>query len=342
MLTKKINVLVAGATGFVGLDLVLILSKHRSVCIKYLCAQKNIGKSINSFDSRIKKQLPRISKLSNAKFNKIDLVFLSLPTGEAQKLIKKLFVFKNLKFIDLSADFRLTNPVSFRKFYKKKHIANNIINHSKYSVAEFVKKDIKKYRIIGNPGCYPTSIQLALVPLIKKRIIKFNNIIIDSKSGYSGAGKQFKKKFKHKNIMQSIHAYGPTIHRHVAEIDQEFNTLNNNVSFTFNPHLIPTFRGLLSSIYIEAKNNININNLYLCLKVFYKNNNFVRIQKNNKKIGTANVINTNYCDISVCNTRYKNKFVIYSAIDNLIKGASGQAVQNMNLMFNFKETEGLK
>jgi len=343
MLSKKINVLIAGATGYVGLDLTLLLSKHKNINIKYLCAQKGIGKKISTFDKRIKTKLPKISNLTSVNYEELNLVFLSLPNGEAQKLIKKLYKYSNLKFIDLSADFRLTNPSVYKKFYKKEHKAKDLIKYSKYCISEFAKKDIKKFRIIGNPGCYPTSIQLPLIPLIKKKLIKFNNIIIDSKSGYSGAGKNFNKKFKHKNLFSSIQAYGELLHRHVAEIDQEFNKINkSNIQYSFNPHLIPTFRGLLSSIYLEIDKKINITKIYKSLKKYHKKNKFIKINKLNKKIGTSNVLNTNLCEISVCNTRCKNKIVIYSAIDNLVKGASGQAVQNMNIMYNFKEQEGIQ
>ena len=203
------------------MDLVKILSKHPRVIIKYLCATKNIGKQIQFFDKSIKKKLPKISKLKQVKWDTVDVLLLSLPNGEAQKLIKKLIKFKNIKFIDLSADFRITNINEYKSWYGINHAAKNLIKDSIYSIAEFKKKDISKYRIISNPGCYPTSIQLPLIPLLKKKLVKPNNIIIDSKSGYSGAGKGFKKKFKHKNFFSSIQAYSVNKHRHMSELDQE-------------------------------------------------------------------------------------------------------------------------
>ena len=202
---------------------------------------------------------------------------------------------------------------------------------------------LKKYRIISNPGCYPTSIQLALMPLIKKNLINNKNIIIDSKSGYSGAGKNFKKKFRHKNFFSSIHAYKTNMHRHMSELDQEFNKINKGkVKYSFNPHILPFFRGLLSSIHLELKKNIKVKMVHNALKKFHKKNKFIKIINMNKPLGTGNVVNTNYCEISVCQGRDKNRIVVFSAIDNLIKGASGQAVQNMNLLFNFKESASLK
>ena len=341
MALKKINAVIAGATGYVGLDLVKLLSNHSRVRIKYLCAQKNIGKNINYFDKRIVKKLPKISLLKKVKWSDIDVVFLSLPNGVAQNTIKKLFKFKNLKFIDLSADFRLKDPKQYSKWYKLNHGAKDLIKYSIYSISEFVKKDINKYRIISNPGCYPTSIQLALIPLLIKNVIK-KDIIIDSKSGFSGAGKNYKDKFKYKNFDQSIHTYGIKLHRHMSELDQELNRFSKSkIAYTFNPQILPTFRGILSSIHLTLKKNISSNKILNILKTFHKKNRFIDVVKLNSNIGTGQVINTNRCQISVCESRYKNKIVIFSTLDNLVKGASGQAVQNMNLLYNFNEKEGL-
>jgi|TARA_B100001093_G_scaffold505535_2_gene563049 N-acetyl-gamma-glutamyl-phosphate reductase len=343
MLKKKINIAVAGATGFVGLDLVYLLSKHSKVKIQYLCAQKNLGKKIQYFDKRIKKKLPKLSALSRLNWNNIDLIFLSLPNGEAQRIIKNNIKYNHVKFIDLSADFRIEDPKLYRIWYGLNHKAKSLINKSLYSVSEFQKNKIKKFRIIANPGCYPTSIQLPLIPLLKKNMVNPKNIIIDSKSGFSGAGKMYKKKFTHKNIDHSIQAYGIGKHRHMVELDQEFKKVSKvKVLYSFTPHLLPTYRGILSSIYLDINNRYNITNIINVLKKYHSKNEFVKITKKNKSIGTGNVINTNLCEISVCHTRNKNKIIIFSAIDNLVKGASGQAIQNMNLIYGFKESESLK
>ena len=342
MSSNKIKVVVAGATGYVGLDLVKILASHPKVNIKYLCAQKKLGKKIQSFDSRIKKKLPKISSLKNVIWSDIDVLFTSLPTGESQSLVKKLFKFKKLKIIDLSADFRLSNKSVFKKFYKKEHKAPSLLKHSIYSLSEFVKKEIKNYRIISCPGCYPTSIQIPLIPLLSKKLIKSNGIIIDSKSGYSGAGKNLKKKFTHKNLFSSIHAYGIYKHRHTSEIDQQFSKISKSkIKYVFTPHLIPTFRGMLSSIYVKLDNKCTIKKAHLELKKYHKNNKFIKIHSINKNLGTENVLNTNYCEISICKLKEKNHILILSAIDNLVKGAAGQAVQNMNIVFRLKENLGL-
>ena len=170
-----------------------------------------------------------------------------------------------------------------------------------------------------------------------------NNITIDSKSGYSGAGKNFKSKFSHENFYESIFAYGVKNHRHMSELDQEFNKYSKTlVKYTFNPHLLPTFRGILTSIYIDVKKKNNVQHIYSELKKFHSKNKFIHLNKINTTMGNGNVLHTNNCEISVCQTRYKHKIVIFSAIDNLVKGAGGQAIQNMNLLFDFKENLGLK
>ena len=344
MSQKKIKVVVAGATGYVGLDLVHYLSAHPYVEISYLCAQKNLGKRINQFDKRFKKKkLPKISHLKDVKWTNVNLLFLSLPNGEAQKIIKNLYNFKHLKFIDLSADFRIQDSKKYKQWYSLKHNAKNFIKKSLYSIPEFTKKKIKNFRIISNPGCYPTSIQLVLLPLLKRSLIKQNNITIDSKSGYSGAGKNYKSKFTHNNFYDSIFAYGVGKHRHMSELDQEFKKYSKGkVDYTFNPHLLPVFRGILSSIYIETQRKTSLHKIYSALKNFHIKNKFIKLNKINMPMGNGDVLNTNNCEISVCKTRLKNKIVIFSAIDNLVKGASGQAIQNMNIAYNFKENLGLK
>ncbi len=339
MSNDKLNIAVVGSTGFVGLELIYLLTKHPNVKIKYLCSQNNIGKNINNFDKRIKRKFPKLCNIKNVNWNTVNLLFLSLPTGRAQSIIKKLYnKFEHLNFIDLSADFRLKSPTEFKKWYSSRHQAQKLIDKSIYSIPELNIKNLSNYRIISNPGCYATSIQLALKPLIKKNLIKNNRITIDSKSGYSGAGKNFLKKFQAKNFFSSCASYSINKHRHMAELDQELKISN----YVFNPHIIPTFRGILSSIYIDVKNNKLAKKIYIELKRFYKNKYFVNIKGLNKSLGTNDVLNTNKCEITINMSSNPKKIIIFSAIDNLIKGAAGQAIQNMNLIYKFKENEGLR
>ena len=188
----SLNIGIAGATGYVGLELVKILSKHPRSKIIYLCATKSIGKKINSFDKNIKtKKLPKITKINNINWSKLDVLFTALPNGEAQKIASKLN--EKIKLIDLSADFRIKNPTHYKKWYKINHKSKNLIKNSIYSIPEFSRNKLKKYKIISCPGCYPTSVQIPLIPLIQKKLISLNNILVDAKSGYSGAGKNLEK-----------------------------------------------------------------------------------------------------------------------------------------------------
>jgi N-acetyl-gamma-glutamyl-phosphate reductase len=287
------------------------------------------------------KDLPKICKFNKRFLKDVDLIFTALPNGEAQ-LISKYLLKKNT-LIDLAADFRLKKGSEYKKWYKQKHKAAENIKKSAYALPEIIGKKIKKISIIGCPGCYPTSVLLPLIPLIKKKSIKTKNIIIDSKSGYSGAGRGVHKKYKEKNLYESLSAYGVGFHRHNSEIDQELKRYTKSkLEFTFTPHLTPMFRGILSTIYVDMKSKLSVKKIQLIIKKFYKNKQFIKVLKNDTLISTNDVLNTNNCLISVCKTKYKNKIIILSAIDNLIKGGAGQAIQNMNIKFGFKIDEGLK
>ena len=338
---RKLNALIAGSTGYIGVQLIKLLIKHKHVNIKYLCGNSSVGKKIYYFDKSLKsRKLPKIIKFKEEYLNKVDVIFTALPNGEAQTISNNLL--KNNVLIDLAADFRLKNKSEYLKWYKQKHKAVNNIKKSIYSLPEMNKKSLKNFNIIGCPGCYPTSILLPLIPLIKKKTINTNNIIIDSKSGYSGAGRDVHKKYKEKNLYESLSAYGVGFHRHNSEIEQEIkNHANSNVSFIFTPHLTPMFRGILSTIYLDLKSGFSIKRIEMILKKFHKKNKFVKILKKNSLLSTNDVINTNNCFISICKTRREDKIIILSAIDNLIKGGAGQAIQNMNIKFGFKEFEGL-
>ena len=338
---SKVKVLVAGSTGYIGIQLIKLLTKHKKVNIKYLCGNTSVGKNISFYDNFFKnKKLPKIIMFNKNLLKDVDVIFTALPNGEAQK-ISNLLLRKN-KLFDLSADFRLNKVSEFEKWYKIKHKAKNLIKNSIYALPEIKGNLIKKYSIISCPGCYPTSILIPLYPLIIKKLINTKNIIIDSKSGYSGAGRGVHKKFKNKNLYESLKAYGLAFHRHNSEIQQELDLISKKkIEFQFTPHLTPMFRGILSTIYLEPKKGINLKRINNDLINFYKNKKFVKISKPNTFLSTNDVINTNNCLISVCKSKFKDKLILLCAIDNLIKGGGGQAVQNMNKFFNFKESEGL-
>jgi len=337
----SLNIAVAGASGYVGIQLIKILLKHPKTKILFLYANKSTGKKIKDFENKVfRNRLPIVTKFKKKDLYKVDVIFTALPNGEAQKIAKSLP--SGVKLIDLSADFRLNDFKLYKKWYGLNHKCKQLIKKSLYSITEFKRNNLQKSKIISCPGCYPTSIQIPLVPLIKNNMINLTNIIIDSKSGYSGGGKNIKKKFNKININKSVSAYSVGSHRHMAEIDQELSiAAQKRVMVSFTPHLIPMFRGILSTIYVETKNKINATKIYNFLKFYHKNNYFIKIVKFNKYISTDSVINTNFCNISICEDRKSNRVIIFSTIDNLFKGASGQAVQNMNVAYNIKETMGL-
>ena len=338
----KLNALVAGSTGYIGVQLIKLLIKHKYINIKYLCGNSSVGKKISDYDKSLSKiKLPEIIKFNKNLLKKVDVVFTALPNGEAQDISN--YLTKNITLIDLAADFRLEKKSDYFKWYKQKHRASNLIKKSLYSLPEINGKNINKYQIISCPGCYPTSILLPLIPLFKSNLVKFKNIIMDSKSGYSGAGRGVHKKYKDKNLYDSLSAYGVGYHRHNSEINQMLNKFTNKkVDFNFTPHLSPMFRGILSTIYVDLEKNVTQSKIIRKLSSFYKKDYFIKILKADSLISTNDVVNTNNCYISVCKTRYKNKIIIISAIDNLIKGGAGQAIQNLNSKFKFPIKTGLQ
>lgn len=337
----KLNVLIAGSTGYIGIQLIKLLVKHPNVNIKYICGNSSVGKSITVYEKSLKKfKLPKIVKFNKKLIDQIDIVFTALPNGEAQIISKVLN--KKTVLIDLAADFRLEKASEYLKWYKLKHKAIHNIKKSIYALPEITGNKVKDFSIIACPGCYPTSIILPLLPLIKKNLIKSNNIIIDSKSGFSGAGRSVHKKYRNKNLYESLSVYGISSHRHNSEIEQILKKYTSkDLEFTFTPHLTPMFRGILSTIYLDLNKSSSISKLNYELKRFYKNHPFVKVKDQNSMLSTNDVIGSNNCFISVCKTKEKNKAIIISVIDNLIKGGAGQAVQNLNIKYNFPISRGL-
>jgi len=336
---KKIkNIAIAGATGFSGIELIKILLKHPYANIKYLFAQSNIGKPMSFFDKSFKNtKLPLVSKFSINSINKVDTIFTALPHGESH-FISNVMSSKTT-LIDLSADFRLEDKNVFQTWYKTEH--KSIKNQKKaiYGLSEINRKKILKTNIIACPGCYPTSILLPLIPLIQRDMINPRTIKADSKSGYSGAGKKiYDKKLYPNNIYENIGIYGVAKHRHMPEIDQELSKFSKKkIQISFTPHILPTFRGMLSTIYVDLNNNYDDKKIYKYLLNYYKKDKFIKIFNNNVMINTDAVINTNNCHIGIYNNRFEGQLIIASAIDNLVKGAAGQAVQNFNIKYKFKE-----
>lgn len=341
---KKVNVAILGASGYTGSELIRILSHHPKVNIVALTADKNFGKSIgNLFPSFSNLKLPVLKKINEINFHEkgsldtIDLVFSALPSGQLQEIISSIPQI----IIDLSADFRLENLDIFEEVYGFQHKCPSKQTDAVYGLTELFREKISSSRLIANPGCYPTSILLPLIPLCKEGVIDLEGIIIDSKSGVTGAGRSLKQSSLFAEVSEGVHAYGVGFHRHAPEIEQALvGAANNDVKITFTPHLVPMNRGILSTIYLSSDNGAN--KIRTFLKEYYSNDFFVNILDKGNFPRTSDVRGTNNCFISVTQDKISGKIIICSVIDNLVKGASGQAVQNMNLIYGFNDNLGLK
>ena len=339
---KKIRAAVLGSTGYVGMELVKILSNHSYVDINFLGSETIHDSYLNNIDNTQEyNQLPLLKPNNSFNTEDSDYVFLALPHAVSNKYVKKYF--NKINIIDLSADFRLDNFDAYKENYGNEHECKEHLNNFIYGLAEINRDKIENSKNIAVPGCYPTSILLPLIPLVKNKLIDTKNIIIDSKSGYSGAGKKFDfNKMKSKNDY-NFYNYNTNNHRHIAEIKQELNKHNsdNEVKFSFNPHILPNFRGMISTIYCDLNNGIKKTDIINLLKELDKINPFLKYIKNDETLDFFSIQNSNYCKIKVFDHYSDDKLIIVSAIDNLIKGAAGQAVQCFNIAENIEETLSL-
>lgn len=339
-----LNIAIIGASGYTGAELIRLLLNHPKVKISALIANSNAGQKMSDIYPHLRIfDLPQLQKIEEVDFSEIDVAFGCLPHATSQKIINNLKVdkkFEKLKIIDLSADFRLSDVAQYQKWYNQEHQAPDLQKSTIYGLSEINRDKIKKSDLIACPGCYPTSILLPLIPLLENKLINDKNIIVDSKSGVSGAGRSLKQNNLFCEINNSFKPYSIGGHRHIAEIQQELSNVNKSeVELEFTPHLIPINRGIISTIYVDLLKNISVSDLKNCLDTKYDDEYFVDISDNS--IAISDVIGTNFCSISVNEAQTKNKAIITSTIDNLCKGASGQAVQNMNIMFGFDERLGL-
>ena len=336
------NVAVLGSTGYVGMELINLLINHENVNINFLGTENSKGKYLSNIDNTKEyKDLPLLKDNNSFDPNMSDYVFIALPHSVSNIHVKKLY--NKINIIDLSADFRLDDYKIYKKNYGDGHICNELLKNFTYGLAEINKDRIKNTKNIAVPGCYPTSILLPLIPLLQKNLIKTDNIIIDSKSGYSGAGKNFNiSKIKSKNDF-NFYNYNTNEHRHISEIYQELQKHNSNkdIKFSFNPHILPNFRGMISTIYCDLNNNVIKKNIIDVFKNFEKFNPFIKFIDDNTNLDFYSIQNTNFCKIKLFNHYSDNKIIISSGIDNLIKGAAGQAVQCFNIMEKMEETKSL-
>ena len=340
----KISVGIIGVTGYTGGELLRLLVNHSEAVVKKASSRSNQGNDVVNVHPYLMHNISLIEEeLDVEEFQKdLDVIFLALPHGLSANIVQKLDLNK-VKVIDLGADFRLKDPESYKFWYELDHSCPSLLNDAVYGLPELYKKEIKESKLIANPGCYPTSVLLGLAPLLKNGLIKLENIIIDSKSGVTGAGKTLTQQSHYPEINDNLLAYKVGNHRHVAEIQQELGFLaKKDIKVIFTPHLIPMNRGILSTIYTDLIKNITQEELEELYQEFYQESPFVRVRNKNLLPQTKWVQGSNYCDIAPVLDQRTNKIIVISAIDNLVKGASGQAIQNMNLMFGLDETSGLK
>jgi len=339
-----INAGIIGATGHTGEELIDVLLKHPNVRITGLYNTSNEPQVISEVFPRFKGRIDAVCKKADIKeiAGKCDLVFLALPHTVSMKFAPRLLA-AGKRVIDLSADYRLNSPAVYEKFYNTAHTDKVHLKDAVYGLPEIHRQKIKKAKLVANPGCYPTAAILALAPAVALNLIDTDTIIIDAKSGVSGAGKKLSRDFLFSEVNEDFRAYKVDIHQHMPEISQALTKLAlKKVGVTFVPHLLPIDRGILETIYAKkspSRKAFKSKGMLDVYKKFYKNEPFVRIRKEGEFPRIKDVAGTNFCDIGI--RAEGEKVIIISAIDNLLKGAGGQAAQNMNIMYGFPEKMGL-
>lgn len=347
---KKIKIGIIGGSGFTGMELAGLLSLHKNVEIGFITSRKYDGRKVSevfpSFSDFNNKSLVFIKNPGAENLKKIDLIFLCLPPLKSMEFLKGLPEEYSFKIIDIGSDFRIKDPEKYKYWYGSEHVLKEKLGDFIYGLPEINKDLIAESKYVANPGCYPTSILLGLAPLLKGNI-KIDHINIDSKSGVTGAGRKLKDAYLFNSVNNNFYSYSPEGHRHIGEIEQEIENLSGiayKVSFT--PHLLPVNRGIFTSIYCKLpqagdRNNKNLDHIHKLFKDFYKDSPFVKF------LGSGipqlkDTVGTNLCLIGAVVDKRTDNLKIFTSIDNLLKGAAGSAVQNMNIMMGLDEEEGLR
>lgn len=338
-----VKVAIFGASGYTGQELARILLSHPQTELVAVTSRRFAGMPVTEV-------FPALSGLTSLKYQNVtpkeiaaasDVVFLALPHGVSMD-IAPVFIRAGKKVIDLSADYRLRDLATYEKWYAK-HSSAGILKDAVYGIPELYRQEIKKTKLVANPGCYPTSIILGLAPALKNKLLDTSTIIADSASGVSGAGREPQTDSLFCEVEGGFKAYKVGKHRHTPEIEQELNSLaGEKFAISFTPHLLPVKRGILSTIYASLKKEITLPELHSLYSSFYAAEKFVRLCPAGSYPNISSVCGSNYCDIGLALDPRTNRVIIMAAIDNLIKGAAGQAVQNMNIVCGFEEEAGLE
>lgn len=339
MNTKKIGII--GATGYAGAELLRLLQNHPYAEVVAISSVSYKGQSMDEVYPNFAEICEDILVDEDTAIEKSDVIFASLPHGLSEPIAKKCFE-KNALFIDLGADFRLENEDDYNEWYGLNYKEKALHDEAVYCIPELHRERVNNTKIIGNPGCYPTSIALGIAPIIKANKADLSTIIIDSKSGVTGAGRGLSQTTHYPDCNEAFAPYKIASHRHTPEIEQTISELaNENVKVTFVPHLLPVNRGIVSTIYVDLKEKQTIDEIHSLYTDFYKDEKFVRVLNKGAVSTLKNIKFSNYCDISLHLDERTNRLIIVSAIDNMVKGAAGQAIQNMNIACGFNEAEGL-
>lgn len=334
----KLRVIVFGGSGYTGAELLRLLALHDDVDVVAVSADRRAGELMDQVHGGLGALYPnlRLQRIVDIDVAMADLVFCALPHGTTQEVVSKII--DKVRVVDLSADFRLANTETYAKWYGLEHQAKELQKEAVYGLSEWARGAVTDARLVANPGCYPTSVQIPLLPLLAHDLIGREHIVIDAKSGVSGAGRSLKDHLLFNEVNEGFAAYGVGAHRHTPEIAQGLMAKNAEVSFTFTPHLVPMNRGILSTIHLAGDHQ----QIRACLLDHYADEAFVQVLPQGHTASTSHVRGTNNVRISVHEEHVSGRAVVVSAIDNLIKGASGQAIQNMNIMFGLAEDRGLK
>jgi len=346
-MAEAVKIGILGASGYTGSELVRLLLRHPRVKLALLTADRKAGQEMRQvFPQFAPFDLPRLVSIDAVDWTNpgVDLIFAALPHATTQRVVKDVLA-KNakLKVVDLSADFRLRDPAAYAKWYGHEHHALELQSQAVYGLVEVYREQVKAARLVANPGCYTTCAQLPLLPLIRAKAIDLDQIVVDAKSGMTGAGRSAKEEMLFSEVSEGFHAYGVGGHRHMAELDQEFSlAAGREVVVSFTPHLLPMNRGILSTIYVQAVGGKSVEDLHGLLSQVYAGETFVHVLPFGQMPQTRHVRGSNMTFIGVAKDRIAGRAIICSVLDNLVKGASGQAVQNMNLMLGFPEATGIE
>src|SRR3954463_14020606 len=329
----KAKIGVLGASGYTGAELVRLLLRHPHVELALLTADRRAGQEMREVLPQFAPfALPKLAAIDDIDWLKagLDLAFCALPHGTTQKVIKALLAkAPKTKVVDLSADFRLADLAAYERWYGHAHQAPDLQKEAVYGLTEIYRTDVQKARLVANPGCYTTAAQLPLLPLLRGNAIDADEIVIDAKSGMTGAGRAPKEEMLFSEVSEGFHAYGVGHHRHMAELDQEFSkAAGRDVIVTFTPHLVPMNRGILSTIYVRGTEGKSAEDLHTLLLKYYAKEPFVHVLPFGQTPHTRHVRGSNMTFIGVAKDRIEGRAIVISALDNLVKGASGQAIQN--------------